>query len=226
MPASAAGPRPCPKRRRRFRPRLISAPLPSRISTPPAAGTTRPPGHGAERGEERLLLGLLGHPARQRPGPDAQPERAPGLGHGDLGTDDAGAVLPGEGLQAPPVVEDGPRQRRTARLPSLPERRLHDGCRLVQGDPGHRDPPRLGPVPLRPGLGPTEKRTRPIGVPTIPRRCGGGKRKSTERAFPLGITRALGRSSSGPRVAQVSLARAVRSRAVLVSGKDRVIPHL
>ena len=95
----------------------------------------------AERGEEGLELRLLGHPPGEGPGADAHPECAPRLPDRDLGTDDARAVLPGERLEVSPRVEDGDGQRRAACRARLPERRLHDDRRLVQGEVGHVDPP-------------------------------------------------------------------------------------
>src|SRR5262245_43540119 len=77
--------------------------------------------HGVERREERLLLRLLRHAAREGSRAGAHPERAPGLAHGDLRTDDAGAVLAGERLQMSAGVEDRDRQRRAAGLTPLPE---------------------------------------------------------------------------------------------------------
>src|SRR5262245_59309764 len=78
--------------------------------------------HGVERREERLLLrSLLGHAAREGSRAGAHPECAPGLAHGDLRTDDAGAVLAGERLQMSAGVQDRDRQRRAAGLTPLPE---------------------------------------------------------------------------------------------------------
>src|SRR4029453_6274268 len=95
---------------------MTAPPAPSRISTPPGAGTTRP---------SDMALAA------------AHPERAPRLARGDLRPDDAGAVLAGERLQMSAGVQDRDRQRRAAGLTALPERGFDDRGGLREAQIGH-----------------------------------------------------------------------------------------
>src|SRR5262245_9463541 len=100
-------------------------------------GNDAPIRHGVERREERLLLRLLGHAPSERARTGAHPERAPGLAHGYLRPDDAGAVLAGERLQMSAGVQDRDRQRRAAGLTALPERGFDDRGGLREAQIGH-----------------------------------------------------------------------------------------
>lgn len=70
----------------------------------------------------------------QRPGADAHLGRAPGLADGDLGPDDARAVLAGERLQVPALVQNGHGQGSAARLARPAERRFRERGGLLQGE--------------------------------------------------------------------------------------------
>src|SRR2546422_4747254 len=94
-------------------------------------------GHGVQRREKRLLLGLIDHAPGQHPRTHAHAERAPGLSKGDLRADDPRAVLARECLQMSTGVEHGHRQRRAVGLARLAQRGLDDRHRELQGQLGH-----------------------------------------------------------------------------------------
>ena len=105
-------------------PEMPTAPstAPARVADEHAAGGGHDAavGHGVERGEERLLLRLLGHPAGQRAGAEAHAERAPRLADRDLRPHDPRTVLARERLEMTAGVQHGHGQRRAVGLAARP----------------------------------------------------------------------------------------------------------